>query len=336
MLPALRHRRRAGARVPRRRRAVQGARAAHRRGHRRSCGAAGPRTRSTFAGEFWRLERITVLPAPVQQPLPVWIGGNSEAAMRRAGRLGDGWIPSFITPEQFRVGVEKTQAFAAEAGREVPADHFGVLFYFCLDPDPAAARGDGRALHSARPRRRRRRWPGAPPSARPRSFASGWRSTSPAAARSSSSARCARPSRCSSSSAGSPRTSFPTFIGAERSAAARSAGAALSSSAGCRSAAAGSMLPPGEDHADARLCGSGSRPDSTAAARRRRSARHDLRAEGQVAHGGPDLVVAHQQNIGEVGVQDGERQRPRRREPDAVGDRRRRRDRTRSPLRSDR
>jgi len=94
----------------------------------------------TFAGEFWRLDRIAVLPKPVQQPMPLWIGGNSEAAMRRAGRLGDGWIPSFITPDQFRVGVAKTQAFAAEAGREVPADHFGVLFYCCLDPDPAAAR----------------------------------------------------------------------------------------------------------------------------------------------------------------------------------------------------
>ena len=65
---------------------------------------------------------------------------TARPAMRRAGRLGDGWIPSFITPDQFRVGVEKTQAFAAEAGREVPADHFGVLFYCCLDPDPAAAR----------------------------------------------------------------------------------------------------------------------------------------------------------------------------------------------------
>ncbi|PYM55371.1 MAG: TIGR03854 family LLM class F420-dependent oxidoreductase, partial [Candidatus Rokuibacteriota bacterium] len=94
----------------------------------------------TFAGEFWRLDRITVLPKPVQQPMPLWIGGNSEAAMRRAGRLGDGWIPSFITPAELRVGVEKTLAFAIEAGREVPADHFGALFYYCLDPDPAVAR----------------------------------------------------------------------------------------------------------------------------------------------------------------------------------------------------
>ncbi|HSB61617.1 MAG TPA: TIGR03619 family F420-dependent LLM class oxidoreductase [Vicinamibacteria bacterium] len=94
----------------------------------------------TFAGEFWRLDRVTVLPRPVQQPFPLWVGGNSEAAMRRAGRAGDGWIPSFITPERFRIGVEKTQAFAAEAGREVPADHFGTLVYFNLDPDPATAR----------------------------------------------------------------------------------------------------------------------------------------------------------------------------------------------------
>src|SRR2546425_9176630 len=44
----------------------------------------------TFAGEFWQLEHVTVLPRPVQQPFPVWIGGNSEAAMRRAGRRGGG------------------------------------------------------------------------------------------------------------------------------------------------------------------------------------------------------------------------------------------------------
>jgi probable F420-dependent oxidoreductase len=93
----------------------------------------------TIAGDFWHLDRITVLPRPVQQPMPLWIGGNSEAAMRRAGRLGDGWIPSFIRPEQFRVGVEKTLEFAAEAGREVPIDHFGALVYFCLDADPETA-----------------------------------------------------------------------------------------------------------------------------------------------------------------------------------------------------
>src|SRR5262249_25564393 len=84
----------------------------------------------TFDGEFFQLERITVLPRPRQQPFPLWIGGNSEAAMRRAGELGDGWIPSFITPETLTTGVAKTQAFAAAAGRGGAVDHFGLLLYF--------------------------------------------------------------------------------------------------------------------------------------------------------------------------------------------------------------
>lgn len=95
----------------------------------------------TFAGEFWQLERVSVLPRPVQQPLPLWVGGNSEAAMRRAGRLGDGWIPSFIAPARFAEGVARTQEHAAAAGRTVPVDHFGALVYFCLARDRAEARG---------------------------------------------------------------------------------------------------------------------------------------------------------------------------------------------------
>jgi probable F420-dependent oxidoreductase len=94
----------------------------------------------TFHGEFWQLEDVTVLPKPVQQPFPLWIGGSSNAALRRTARLGDGWIPSFITPERFRTGVERIQTDAAAAGREVPADHFGALVYYCLAPDVGAAR----------------------------------------------------------------------------------------------------------------------------------------------------------------------------------------------------
>lgn len=92
----------------------------------------------TFEGEFYRLERITIFPKPLQKPPPIWIGGKSEAAMRRAGRLGDGWIPSFITPEEFRRGVERVQRYARESGREIPADHFGVLINYAFADSPAA------------------------------------------------------------------------------------------------------------------------------------------------------------------------------------------------------
>lgn len=108
----------------------------------------------TFQGEFYRLDRITILPKPVQKPPPIWIGGKSEAAMRRAGRLGDGWLPSFITPEEFRRGVESVQRRARENQREVPGDHFGALINYALADSHRAALETGGPLHPEEPRGR--------------------------------------------------------------------------------------------------------------------------------------------------------------------------------------
>jgi probable F420-dependent oxidoreductase len=93
----------------------------------------------TYEGQFWQLTDVVVRPAPKQNPMPLWIGGNSEAAARRAGRLGDGWIPSFIAPEQLRSGIRVTLDHAEQAGRDFEIDHFGALMYFFLDDDPAVA-----------------------------------------------------------------------------------------------------------------------------------------------------------------------------------------------------
>jgi probable F420-dependent oxidoreductase len=94
----------------------------------------------TFTGQFYRLDRVSALPKPWQTPPPIWIGGKSAAAMRRTARLGDGWIPSFITPDEFRVGVEQVQTLARAAGREIPVDHFGALVNYAVAESPAAAR----------------------------------------------------------------------------------------------------------------------------------------------------------------------------------------------------
>jgi len=94
----------------------------------------------TFHGEFYRLDRISVQPKPWQSPPPIWIGGKSAAAMKRAARLGDGWIPSLITPDEFRVGVAKVRELAGQSGREVPEGHFGTLINYALADTPEAAR----------------------------------------------------------------------------------------------------------------------------------------------------------------------------------------------------
>src|SRR6266478_1900482 len=93
----------------------------------------------SFQGEFYKLDRVTVFPKPWQTPPPIWIGGKSEAAMRRTARLGDGWIPSFITPEVLRVGVQKVQDLAMAAGRQVPEDHFGTLINYAIADTEEAA-----------------------------------------------------------------------------------------------------------------------------------------------------------------------------------------------------
>jgi len=93
----------------------------------------------TFQGDFYKLDRVSIFPKPWQTPPPIWIGGKSEAAMRRTARLGDGWIPSFITPDEMRTGIQKVHDLAAAAGRQVPEDHFGTLINYALADSEAAA-----------------------------------------------------------------------------------------------------------------------------------------------------------------------------------------------------
>ena len=47
----------------------------------------------TFRGRFHTLVDVTLLPAPMQRPIPIWFGGSSDAVVKRAARIGDGWMP---------------------------------------------------------------------------------------------------------------------------------------------------------------------------------------------------------------------------------------------------
>lgn len=58
--------------------------------------------------------------------LDIWLGGKAPAAFRRIGALGDGWLGSFVTPAEAESGVAAIRDAAAEAGRAVDDDHFGM------------------------------------------------------------------------------------------------------------------------------------------------------------------------------------------------------------------
>ena len=77
---------------------------------------------ASFAGEFVRFERVFCDVAPWQPGgVPILIGGSSTAAAERAGRLGDGFYPYVISPEELRLRVDELQAAARGAGRESSA-----------------------------------------------------------------------------------------------------------------------------------------------------------------------------------------------------------------------
>ena len=107
---------------------------------------------ATFHGKYYNFENISVEPKPVQKPgPPVWIGGRSDAALRRTGRLGEGWLPSAITPQECRDGIDAIQVYAAESDRVIEDDHYGVSI-ICAIADTKEA-----ALELAAPALARRR-----------------------------------------------------------------------------------------------------------------------------------------------------------------------------------
>ena len=79
----------------------------------------------TFHGDFFDFEDASI-GEPPQPPLDIWLGGSAPAGLRRIGRYGDGWLGSFITPEEAAEGVDAIKAAAAEAGREIDPDHYGI------------------------------------------------------------------------------------------------------------------------------------------------------------------------------------------------------------------
>lgn len=79
----------------------------------------------TFSGQFCNFSNIVFLPKPVQKPtIPIWIGGYSKQAIRRAARLGDGWhpiggVPTIpLEPDDVRKDLAMLAEYAQAAGRD--------------------------------------------------------------------------------------------------------------------------------------------------------------------------------------------------------------------------
>jgi probable F420-dependent oxidoreductase len=93
-----------------------------------------------FRGKFFTVDGATIGPKPAK-PLDIWLGGSAPAGLRRVGRLADGWLGSLLSPAEAAAAVTTIQDAAAQAGRHVDDDHFGLSLPVALDgiPDPLAA-----------------------------------------------------------------------------------------------------------------------------------------------------------------------------------------------------
>lgn len=89
---------------------------------------------TSHEGKFYSFSEVHMQPGSFHaNGPPIWCGGRSEAALKRAGRLADGYLSYVITPDMFRDALVKIDEAAEEAGREIKDFGSGHLLFCCID-----------------------------------------------------------------------------------------------------------------------------------------------------------------------------------------------------------
>jgi probable F420-dependent oxidoreductase len=102
---------------------------------------------SSHAGEAWRYDEMGQTPRPVQDRLPIWVGGSSAAALQRAAERGDGWLPQGPPEGGMSAGIARLRELRARAGKEHEPFTVGALSGPLYVGEP---RWDiGRAVHGS-------------------------------------------------------------------------------------------------------------------------------------------------------------------------------------------
>ena len=80
-------------------------------------------------GRYYSYKALTIRPKPLSK-MEVWLGGRAPSELRRVGRLGDGWLPSFSTPGEVAEGRVVIEKAAEAAGRSIDPEHYGALVIY--------------------------------------------------------------------------------------------------------------------------------------------------------------------------------------------------------------
>ena len=94
----------------------------------------------SFDGKYVKFSDVVFTPKPVQQPIPIWVGGESGPALRRTARYGDAWYPIGTNPQfpfdtltRFKAGAARLRELTAKAGRDPSA--VGLTYRVSSNPE---------------------------------------------------------------------------------------------------------------------------------------------------------------------------------------------------------
>lgn len=94
---------------------------------------------ASYEGKYVSFKDAEIFPKPLQDPLPLWVGGWTDFAARRTGRLGDAWVPGWLSPSEMAKGAQVVRDTATEHGRDPDAITIAVekLTVIARDRDKA-------------------------------------------------------------------------------------------------------------------------------------------------------------------------------------------------------
>jgi alkanesulfonate monooxygenase len=118
----------------------------HRRGRLMDLGVTHLREAWAAASHANRPHEVTdaagaYVQAPTSAPVPLWFGGSSAAARRRAASTGDGWVPLFLTPDEYEAALSSLRRETVEAGRDPASVEAAVVVCVSVGGDDAVSHG---------------------------------------------------------------------------------------------------------------------------------------------------------------------------------------------------
>lgn len=100
----------------------------------------------TYRSLRWNFSGLKFAPKPIQKPaIPLWVGGSSPGAMKRAATMGDGWHPTGMSPETFHSGYQEVRQMASAAGRNPDDLAMSIRVEVEVHGAPSSQRAAGRS-----------------------------------------------------------------------------------------------------------------------------------------------------------------------------------------------